>query len=177
MERGLRARFRVSLIVGLFIVCSQASAVTEESSPAPASTPSTMDAKEARAWNIQQEHKKTIIYGVVSDFEDSLNKLDIAKCERQVHQSAAVLSLNGIRVTSCQEIIDQRRSTDQAHQKLKLSHRLVQIADTGSEAGVNVDVMPAGEHHSFTLQQIGKHWIIMKFASTVLLTQNQPTRF
>jgi hypothetical protein len=177
VERKLRARLGMSLVVGAVFACSQASAITVESSPSSALTPSGMDAKEARAWNIQQEHKKLIIYGVVSDFEDSLNKLDTAKCERQVHQSAAVLSLNGIPVTSCQEIIDQRRSAEEAHQKLKLTHRLVQITDTGSEARVNVDVMPAGEHHSFTLRHIGKHWIIMNFASTVLLTQNQPARF
>lgn len=126
-----------------------------------------MDAKEARAWAVQVEHRKLIIGYAASDFEKSLHQRDLASCERQLAQSA-VVSLNGVQMSGCKDLIDSRRAMSDEHQKFKLHHQVVEITDASPEARVTFDVTPDSEHHVLKLMRFGNHWLVTSFASTPL---------
>jgi hypothetical protein len=121
--------------------------------PSPSSTPSTMDAKEARAWAAQLEHTKLIIAYAASDFEKSLHQGNLASCERQLTERA-VVSLNGIRMRGCKDLIHSRPSPYGEHRKFNLRRQEVEITDTNPEALVIFDVAPESEHHVLKLMQL-----------------------
>lgn len=131
----------------------------------PTSTPYSMDAKQARAWAAQVEHRKLIIGYAASDFEKSLHQRNVASCERQLTRGA-VVSLNGVRMSGCKDLIDSRPVTSDEHQKFKLHNQVVEITDTNPEALVTFDVTPESEHHILKLMQFGHHWLVTSFAST-----------
>jgi hypothetical protein len=119
-----------------------------------------IDAKQARAMAAQIEIRKTAVFYAVSDFEKSLFTGNTAACERQLDKSAA-LSLNGVPINTCEELIDHRRVSND--QRLKLRNQVVQFTSTDPAASVSVDVMPGGQHDVLTLTQRGGRWLVASF--------------
>jgi hypothetical protein len=116
MRQASRSRFsdlRVKLILQTYVLLSGvvgwAPVTKTPTHTSPSSTPYAMDAKEARAWAVQVEHTKLIIAEAAFNFERSLHQRNLASCERQLTQNA-VVSLNGVRMSGCEDLIDARLS-------------------------------------------------------------------
>jgi len=152
------------MVLGGLVGCFLARSAAAQSSSSTAVRYAT-DAKEARAMTAQIEHRKTIISYAVVDFEKSLYNVNVADCERKLDKSP-VLSVNGVRMNTCEEVIAQRRSEKGAHQKLKLRNEIVDITDADPCASVTVVVFPGDEHDSLILRQIGERWLVTSFTST-----------
>jgi hypothetical protein len=121
-----------------------------------------IDAKAARAMAAQLEHRKMIILYAVSDFEKSLYDANTTACEREVDRSAE-FSLNGAQISTCRELMDERRAANDHGKKLKLHNQVVEITGSDPAARVSIDVMPGGQHDVFTLRQISERWLVRNF--------------
>jgi len=97
-----------------------------------------MDAKEARAYAAQLEHRKMVAYEAASDFEKPLDAGNVAGCERRLDGSAELLA-HGVRVKSCKDLI-RVKDPIAARTRLKLRNHSVDLTDIG--ARVTVDVLP-----------------------------------
>ena len=127
-----------------------------------------IDAKQARAMAAQLELRKSSISYAVSDLEHALFTGSAAACERQLDKSAA-LSLNGVELNTCKDVIDERPATNDAHQKLKLHNQFVEITESNPTAArVSVDVTPGGRHDVFTLRQVRDRWLVTSFTSAAV---------
>jgi len=126
-----------------------------------------IDAKQARAMAAQLELRKSNISYAVSDLEHALFTGNAAACERQLDKSAA-LSLNGVRLNTCKDVIDERPATKDAHQKLKLHNQFVEITENNQDARVSVDVTPGGRHDVVTLRQVADRWLVTSFTSAAV---------
>ena len=126
-----------------------------------------IDAKQARAMAAQLELRKSNISYAVSDLEHALFTGNAAACERQLDKSAA-LSLNGVRLNTCKDVIDERPATKGAHQKLKLHNQFVEITENNQDARVSVDVTPGGRHDVVTLRQVADRWLVTSFTSAAV---------
>jgi hypothetical protein len=121
-----------------------------------------MDGKTAAAFRIQQERKKAEVSWAVSDFEKSLNNLDISECDRRLNNSVELWS-NGIHVNSCRELFGARERADAiANTKPKLRNEAFDL--TYPEARVTLD--SSNEHHTYLLEDVHDQWLVRCFVST-----------
>jgi hypothetical protein len=121
-----------------------------------------MDGKTAAAFRIQQERKKAEVSWAVSDFEKSLNNLDISECDRRLNNSVELWS-NGVHVNSCRDLFDARERADGAAKaKPKLRNEAFEL--TYPEARVTLDA--SNEHHTYLLEDVHDQWLVRCFVST-----------
>jgi hypothetical protein len=121
-----------------------------------------MDGKTAVAFRIQQERERAEVFGAVSDFEKSLNNLNISECDRRLNDSVELWS-NGIHVNSCRDLFDARERADGAAKaKPKLRNEAFDL--TYPEARVTLDA--SNEHHTYLLEDVHDRWLVRCFVST-----------
>jgi hypothetical protein len=98
----------------------------------------------------------------VSDFEKSLNNLDISECDRRLNNSVELWS-NGVHVNSCRDLFGARELADGATKaKPKLRNEAFEL--TYPEARVTLDT--SNEHHTYLLEDVHDEWLVQCFVST-----------
>jgi hypothetical protein len=151
-----------SILLGALLGCLLATETTGQN-PAHSLQQYPLDAKEARAMAAQLEHRKMNAFEAVSDFENSLYKLNVSDCERRLDQTPELWS-NGTRISTCKDLIEERsRAGDVARQKVKLRNRVIELTNPG--ARVTVDVLPISQRHTILLKERHEHWLITGFTS------------